>query len=121
MFFEKAFEAAARITAAAMEEAELELNAEGAEQAGDFFEALYRRLSRLEAEKEETEEKACRPGTFEVYRDAAREYRFRLKAANGKTVAASQGYASLEACLNGVESVKNCAACAPVKEVWADK
>ena len=53
MFFEKAFEAAARITAAAMEEAELELNAEGAEQAGDFFEALYRRLSRLEAEKEE--------------------------------------------------------------------
>ena len=117
MFYKNAFEAAARIAAAAMEEAELEMNAEGAEQAGDFFEALYRRLSLLEAEKAEKEEKAGRPGTFEVYRDAAQEYRFRLKAANGRTVAASQGYASLEACLNGVESVKACAECAPVKEV----
>ena len=59
----------------------------------------------------------CANPRFELYEDKAGEYRFRLKAANGKTVAASQGYASLEACLNGVESVRNCAACAPVKEV----
>ena len=116
MFCEKAFEAAARITAAAMEEAELEMNTEGAEQAGDFFEALYRRLSRLEAEKEETEEKACRPGTFEVYRDAAGEYRFRLKAGNNEVIAVSEGYKSKAACLKGIESVKRNAAAEVVEE-----
>ncbi len=46
---------------------------------------------------------------FEVYLDKAGESRFRLKAKNGQVIAASEGYASLKSCLNGIESVrKNC-------------
>lgn len=43
---------------------------------------------------------------YEVYRDKAGEYRFRLRARNGKIVAASEGYASRQACLDGIESVR---------------
>ena len=43
---------------------------------------------------------------FEVYKDNAGEYRFRLKAKNGQNIAASEGYASEKSCLNGIESVR---------------
>ena len=43
---------------------------------------------------------------FEVYLDAAGDYRFRLKAKNGQIIAASQGYKTLETCLNGVEAMR---------------
>ncbi len=43
---------------------------------------------------------------FEVYVDKAGEYRFRLKATNGQTIAASEGYKALASCMNGIESVK---------------
>ncbi|NBD96338.1 MAG: DUF1508 domain-containing protein [Gammaproteobacteria bacterium] len=45
-------------------------------------------------------------GKFEVYKDKAGEYRFRLKAGNGQNVLASEGYSKKASCLNGVESVK---------------
>lgn len=45
-------------------------------------------------------------GTFEIYKDKAGEFRFRLKASNGQTILASEGYKSKASCLNGVESVK---------------
>ncbi|HNP35287.1 MAG TPA: YegP family protein [Woeseiaceae bacterium] len=45
-------------------------------------------------------------GKFEIYKDKAGEFRFRLKAANGQNVLGSQGYASKASCLNGIESVK---------------
>ena len=44
-FHEEAFEAAARITAAVAEEAEIELDAEGAEKAAEFFSVLYKKLA----------------------------------------------------------------------------
>ncbi len=48
-------------------------------------------------------------GVFEVYKDKADEYRFRLKASNGQTVLSSEGYAAKAGCMNGIESVKeNC-------------
>ena len=48
-------------------------------------------------------------GVFEVYKDSADEYRFRLKASNGEIVLASEGYAAKAGCLNGIESVReNC-------------
>ena len=48
---------------------------------------------------------------FEVYKDKAGEFRFRLKAKNGQIVAASEGYSAKAGCLNGIESVKkNCVA-----------
>lgn len=50
--------------------------------------------------------KAQKHPKFEVYKDNAGEYRFRLKAKNGQVIAASEGYSGLEACLNGIESVR---------------
>ena len=43
---------------------------------------------------------------FEMYADAAGEYRFRLKARNGQIIGISEGYKSRESCENGIESVK---------------
>lgn len=48
-------------------------------------------------------------GKFEIYKDKAGEYRFRLKAGNGEIVLSSEGYKSKTSAKNGVESVqKNC-------------
>ena len=44
---------------------------------------------------------------FEMYRDKAGEYRFRLKARNGKIIGFSQGYTAKAGCLGGIESVRN--------------
>ena len=49
-------------------------------------------------------------GKFEVYRDKAGEYRFRLKAGNGEPVLASQGYSARSGAMNGIESVQKNAA-----------
>ena len=43
---------------------------------------------------------------FELYEDTAGEFRFRLKAANGEIVLASEGYTTKENALNGIESVR---------------
>jgi uncharacterized protein YegP (UPF0339 family) len=44
---------------------------------------------------------------FHIYKDNAGEGRWRLKAANGKTVVDSgEGYSSKQACRNGVDLVK---------------
>ena len=51
---------------------------------------------------------------FEVYTDKAGEYRFRLKATNGQTIASSEGYQALAGCMNGIESVKKNAADAEI-------
>jgi len=53
---------------------------------------------------------------FEMYQDKAGEFRFRLKARNGKVIAVSEGYTAKAGCLNGIESVKNNAGDAPVVE-----
>ncbi|HVW64704.1 MAG TPA: YegP family protein [Nitrosospira sp.] len=45
-------------------------------------------------------------GKFEIYKDKAGEFRFRLKAANGQTILASEGYKARSGCANGVESVR---------------
>ena len=46
------------------------------------------------------------PGKFEVYKDKAGEFRFRLKAANGQNILGSEGYSKKASCLNGIESVR---------------
>ena len=47
---------------------------------------------------------------FEVYKDKAGEFRFRLKATNGQVIAVGEGYKALAGCMNGIESVKKNAA-----------
>ncbi|MEM7182537.1 MAG: YegP family protein [Spirochaetota bacterium] len=46
------------------------------------------------------------PGTFEIFKDKAGEFRFRLKATNGQIILASEGYKVKSSCKNGIESVK---------------
>ena len=53
---------------------------------------------------------------FEVYIDKAGEYRFRLKATNGQTIATSEGYGAKAGCLNGIDSVKRNAPDAEIDE-----
>ena len=43
---------------------------------------------------------------FELYRDKAGEFRFRLKAKNGEIILTGEGYKAKASCLNGIESVR---------------
>ncbi len=54
---------------------------------------------------------------FEIYTDKKGELRFRLKAKNGQIVAVSEGYKSMAACVNGIESVKKNAADGKIERV----
>ncbi len=45
-------------------------------------------------------------GKFELYKDNANEFRFRLKAGNGEVVGTSEGYKQKASAENGIESVK---------------
>jgi len=49
-------------------------------------------------------------GKFEVYKDAAGKFRFRLKASNGQVIATGEAYESKASALNGIESVRKNAA-----------
>jgi uncharacterized protein YegP (UPF0339 family) len=51
---------------------------------------------------------------FEIYKDAAEKFRFRLKAANGEVIASGEAYESKDGCENGIASVK---ANAPIAEI----
>lgn len=53
---------------------------------------------------------------FEIYQDKKGEFRFRLKATNGQTIAASEGYVKKASCKNGIESVIKNSQDAPVIE-----
>lgn len=54
---------------------------------------------------------------FEIYQDDAGKFRFRLKAANGETIAVGEAYESKDGCKNGIESVKTNAPIAEIVEV----
>jgi hypothetical protein len=51
---------------------------------------------------------------FEIYKDTAEKFRFRLKAANGEIIASGETYESKDGCKNGVESVRTNA---PIAEI----
>lgn len=53
---------------------------------------------------------------FEIYKDKAGEFRFRLKARNGEIIAVSEGYVKKDSCKNGIESVRRNSVDAPVIE-----
>lgn len=46
-------------------------------------------------------------GSFELFKDRSGEFRFRLKAANGEFILASEGYTQRAGVENGVESVRS--------------
>ncbi len=45
-------------------------------------------------------------GKFELYLDAAKKYRWRLKAGNGEIIAVGEAYESKAGAQNGIDSVK---------------
>jgi uncharacterized protein YegP (UPF0339 family) len=53
---------------------------------------------------------------FELYKDKKGEFRFRLVAPNGQTIATSEGYKSKDSAMNGIASVKKNAPAAKVEE-----
>ena len=46
-----------------------------------------------------------RKGKFEIEKDKKGEFRFRLKASNGRIIATSEGYKTRKSCINGIYSV----------------
>ena len=55
--------------------------------------------------------------TFELYTDKAGEYRWRLRHQNGNIIADSgEGYTTKASAINGIESVKENSAAAPISE-----
>lgn len=51
---------------------------------------------------------------FEVYKDKAGEFRYRLKARNGEIVLSGEGYKAKASCLNGIDSIRRNAPDAPI-------
>ena len=43
---------------------------------------------------------------FEIFKDKAGEFRFRLKARNGEIIAMGEGYKAKASCLNGIDSIR---------------
>lgn len=58
--------------------------------------------------------KAEKNPKFEIYHDKKKEYRFRLKAANGQIIATGEGYKELKSCKNGIASIKKNAPAAKI-------
>ncbi len=56
-------------------------------------------------------------GKFELFKDKAGKFRFRLIAANGEIIATGEAYESKESCKNGIESVKKNAPTAQIVDM----
>jgi len=54
---------------------------------------------------------------FEIYKDSAGGFRFRLKSGNGEVIASSESYVSKASAKNGVASVQANAATADVVDL----
>ncbi len=46
---------------------------------------------------------------FEVFRDRKKQWRFRLRARNGRVIASSEAYISRRNAILGIESIQDCA------------
>lgn len=54
---------------------------------------------------------------FEIFKDSAGKFRWRLRAPNGEPIAASEAYNSKDACENGIRSVKENAPKAMIQDL----
>ena len=54
---------------------------------------------------------------FEIFEDRAGEFRFRLVANNGETVASSEGYTQKQGCEHGISVIKEIASEAEVVDL----
>ena len=56
-------------------------------------------------------------GKFELFKDKAGEFRFRLKASNGEVIATGEGYKTKASAINGIESVQKNAPGAVIEDL----
>lgn len=56
------------------------------------------------------------PAKFELYKDMAGKFRYRLKAANGNVLASSDGYDTKRSAMNGIKSLRKNASDAEVDD-----
>ena len=54
---------------------------------------------------------------FQVFKGEDDQFYFRLKAANGEIICASQGYTTKQSCINGIEAIKTVASQSPIEEL----
>ena len=62
-------------------------------------------IANIEDQTVEGYEAAKHP-KFEIYKDNAGEFRFRLKATNGQVIATGEGYKAKSSCKDGIESIR---------------
>ena len=53
-----------------------------------------------------TQEDVLVPAKFELYKDMAGRFRYRLKASNGNVLASSDGYDTKRSAMNGIKSLR---------------
>lgn len=53
---------------------------------------------------------------FEIYKDKAGEFRFRIRASNGNILASSEGYSAKASAQNAIDRIKSDAATAEVED-----
>ena len=79
------------------------------------------------AEKAEIEDKTLKNTVqllypkWEIYKDKAEQYRFRLYSSNGSCICHSQGYTTKASCKNGIESVKRTVKEAKINKAYLKK
>jgi len=56
-------------------------------------------------------------GKFEIFRDSSGQYRWRLKASNGETVAQSEAYTQKHNAKSGAEAVQEAADGAAIEDL----
>ena len=123
-FDDDVFKYVSKITAAACEEME-EPDEEKAEEAVEFFKAVYHGLFEEEAseevaeETEETEEKPACKGKY-IVKETSSGISFRLAAGNSQVIGISEVYSSRAAMEKGVESVRKNAPIANVEDQTAE-
>ena len=62
-------------------------------------------IAGLEDQTKENFDKVPNP-KFELYKDKAGEFRFRLKAGNGEVILTGESYVSKDGCKNGIASIR---------------
>ena len=72
-------------------------------------------VAKVEDQSEKDYQTLANP-KFEIYKDKKGEFRFRLTALNGKTIAVSEGYSDKKSCQHGIESVRKNALSKTVEE-----
>lgn len=69
-----------------------------------------RKNAAIASVEDQTAGERCPNPKFQLYQDRAGQYRFRLRAKNGKIIAVSENYTTKGNCLDGMEAVRKYAA-----------